>query len=188
MLYHIVAMAKNRVIGKDNRLPWHFPEDLKHFKRRTTGQTVIMGRKTYDSIGKPLPNRENFVLTRNAEIATPPPGARNDVIAREQSDRSNLRFFNSIGDALGAFKTPDAYIIGGAQLFEQTMAMVDGIYLTRIDQDFEGDTHYPEIPEIFEEVEIERLQENPQIDVVYYERKPDDALKSSGEAGVKIND
>ena len=82
MLYHIVAMANNRVIGKGNKLPWHFSSDMKHFKQRTMGSTVIMGRKTYESIGKPLPGRENFVLSRKP-----------DVMAREQGDRSNPRFF-----------------------------------------------------------------------------------------------
>jgi dihydrofolate reductase len=154
MLYHIVAMARNRAIGKDNKLPWHFPSDLKHFKRRTTGSTVIMGRKTYDSIGKPLPNRENFVLSRT-----------------KYPDAEHLRFFTSLEEALKNVKTPDAYIIGGAELFQQTMNKVDGIYLTRIDADFEGDTFYPEIPENFEEIEIEHLQDNPTIEVVLYHRK-----------------
>lgn len=157
MLYHIVAMAKNRAIGKDNRLPWHFPEDMKHFKTRTTGSTVIMGRKTYESIGKPLPNRENFVLSRT----------------QSGSPQEHLRFFNSLESALDAIQTDDAYIIGGAELYEQTMLLdIDGIYLTRIDKDYDGDAFYPEIPDTFEEVEIECLREkDPKIEVVFYERK-----------------
>ena len=154
MLYHIVAMAKNRAIGKDNKLPWHFPADLKHFKRRTTGSTVIMGRKTYESIGKPLPNRENFVLSRSPQPA-----------------QEHLRFFTSLDEALKNVKTENAFIIGGADLFQQTIERVDGIYLTRIDADYEGDAFYPEIPESFEEIEIERLQDNPKIEVVFYQRK-----------------
>ncbi len=156
MLYHIVAMARNRAIGKDNRLPWHFPEDMQHFKRRTTGSTVIMGRKTYESIGKPLPNRENFVISRT-----------------KREDAPHLRFFDSIESALDAIQTDDAYIIGGSELYRQTLLLdIDGIYLTRIDKDYEGDTFYPEIPDDFEEVEIESLREkDPKIEVVFYERK-----------------
>src|SRR5689334_1728012 len=127
MIYQIVAMARNRVIGKDNRLPWHFPADLKHFKRRTMGQTILMGRKTYDSIGKPLPGRENFVISRT-----------------QSKNSDHLQFFDSIDKALAAVRTQDAYIIGGAEIFNQTLDRIDGIYLTRIDQDFEGDAHYPE--------------------------------------------
>lgn len=157
MLYHIVAMARNRAIGKDNRLPWHFPEDMKYFKQRTTGSTVIMGRKTYESIGKPLPNRENFVLSRS----------------QWGSPQEHLRFFNSLENALDAVQTDDAYIIGGAELYAQTLVLdIDGIYLTRIDRDYEGDAFYPEIPDTFEEVEIEVLRDkDPKIEVVFYERK-----------------
>jgi dihydrofolate reductase len=154
MLYHIVAMAKNRVIGKDNKLPWHFPADLKHFKQRTLGSTVIMGRKTYESIGKPLPGRDNFVLSKKPPLSGAGP-----------------RYFSSLEEALKQVKTKDAFIIGGAEIFRQTMDKVDGIYLTRIDAEFEGDTFYPEIPDSFEEVEIESLQENPKIEAVLYQKR-----------------
>ena len=153
-LFHVVAMAKNRVIGKDNKLPWHFPEDLKYFKNLTTGSTVIMGRKTYESIGRPLPNRENFVLSSR-------PGPEGPV-----------RFFTSLEEAVGNIKTEKAFIIGGGQLYSQTINEVDGIYLTRIGADYEGDAFYPEIPENFEEVEVVGLREsNPRIQAVFYERK-----------------
>jgi dihydrofolate reductase len=154
MLYHIVAMARNRVIGKDNKLPWHFSEDLKHFKRRTLGSTVIMGRKTYESIGKPLPGRENFVLSR-----------------KPQQSQEHLQFFTSFEAAVKNVKTNDAFVIGGEEIFRQTLDKMDGIYLTRIDADFEGDTFYPEVPDSFEEIEIEKLQDNPSIEVVFYEKK-----------------
>ncbi len=154
MIFHVVAMARNRTIGKDNKLPWHFSADLKHFKALTTGSTVIMGRKTYDSIGKPLPNRENFVLSRK-QSGSPAP---------------HLHFFNSIETAIKNVQTEKAFIIGGAELYKQTMDLVDGIYLTRIDADYAGDAFYPEIPERFEEVEIEKLQDDPKIEVVFYEK------------------
>lgn len=153
-LYHVVAVAgKKRVIGKDNKLPWHFPEDLKFFKNLTTGSTVIMGRKTYESIGRPLPNRENFVLSRSLKPEGP------------------VRFFNSLEEAVGNVKTEKAFIIGGAELYAQTIREMDGIYLTRIDADYEGDAFYPEIPTEFEEIEVIGLREkDPVIQAVFYRR------------------
>lgn len=157
MLYHIVAVAKNGVIGKDNKLPWHFPEELQNFKKLTMGSTLIMGRKTYDSIGRPLPGRENFVLSRT----------------QSGSPQEHLCYFGSLEDALDAVQTDDAFIIGGAELYRQTILLdIDGIYLTRIDREYEGDAHYPEIPDTFEEVEIEVLRDkDPHIEMVFYERK-----------------
>ena len=152
-LYHVVAMAKNRVIGKDNKLPWHFPEDLKFFKQLTTGNTIIMGRKTYESIGRPLSNRTNFVLSRTAKNY---PGAQT---------------FHSLDEAVRSAKTKKVFIIGGAELYKQTIEKVDGIYLTRIGIDFEDNAHYPEIPDSFAEIEIHGLREaDPKIEVVYYEK------------------
>ncbi|MBI3307433.1 MAG: dihydrofolate reductase [Candidatus Omnitrophica bacterium] len=170
-LYHVVAMAKNRVIGKDNKLPWHFSSDLKHFKQLTTGSTVIMGRKTFESIGKPLAGRENIVLSRNSGIALSALPPRNDndaVIASERSERSNLIFCTSLEEALKKVRTFQAYIIGGGKIYQQTMDKVDGIYLTVIDQDFEGDAFYPEIPAYFKEKSKTFLQENPKIEVLFY--------------------
>jgi len=153
-IYHIVATAKNRVIGKDNKLPWHFSEDLRYFKKLTTGSTVIMGRKTFESIGRPLPNRENF------------------IISRTMTEREGARCFNSIGNAIGAVQTENAFIIGGAEIYKNTINNVDGIYLTRIDADYEGDAFYPQVPDSFEEVEIQCLRESdPRIEAVFYERR-----------------
>ncbi len=165
MFYHIVAMARNRVIGKDNKLPWHFPADLKNFRTLTTGSTVIMGRKTYESIGKPLPNRENFVLTRDAKHQA------KMILEAELKMHSNVQFFTSFQQALDHVKTGNAFVIGGAEIYKQTIHQMDGIYLTRIDADYEGDAYYPEIPELFDEIEIQELQENPKIEVVIYEKK-----------------
>ena len=151
MFYHVVAMAENRVIGKDNRLPWHFLSDLKHFKQLTMGNTILIGRKTFESIGKPLPGRENFVLSR------------------KKTGDGNVKFFGSFEDALKNVSTPNCYIIGGASLYQQSMALVDGIYLTKIHALYEGDTFYPEIPPYFEEKSKETLQENPKIEVIFYE-------------------
>jgi len=152
-LFHIVAMSRNRVIGKDNKLPWHFSSDLKYFKARTLGSTVIMGRKTYESIGKPLPGRENFVLTRHPKRS-----------------EGSLHFFSSIDEAIKNVKTEQAFIIGGAAIYGQTLDKIDGIYLTQIDADYQGDAHYSEIPVNFQEKTRELLQDNPKIEVISYER------------------
>ena len=151
-LYHVVAMAKNRVIGKDNKLPWHFSADLKHFKQLTTGSTVIMGRKTFESIGKPLPNRENIILSRSGFKA--PEG---------------VKVFKELKDALKNIQSEKVFIIGGAEIFEQTMAQIDGIYLTQIDSEYSGDVFYPEIPVSFKEKSRTLLQEDPKIEVVFYQ-------------------
>ena len=146
-------MAANRVIGRDNKLPWHFKSDLVNFKKLTMGGTVLMGRKTYESIGRPLPGRENVVLSR-----TP------------RADREGVRFFTSLEAALAEIRTDKCFIIGGGDLFHRTIARVDGIYLTRIEASYEGDTYYPEIPAEFKETSSTRLQENPVLDFVVWER------------------
>lgn len=155
MLYHIVAVANNRVIGTGNKLPWHFPMDLKHFKATTTGQTVIMGLKTFESLGcKPLPGRVNFVLDRSG--GNPHPGQT---------------YFTSLDDALRNVKTEHAFIIGGAELYRTSIDRVDGIYLTRIHADFNGDVFYPEIPPAFSEKKRLKLQDSPLLEVIYYEKE-----------------
>ena len=154
-LYHLVAVAKNGVIGKDNRLPWHLPADLKLFKKRTMGSTVIMGRRTFQSIGKPLEGRENFVISRTL-----------------RAGGEHLQSFDSVEKAVQAVKTKEAYIIGGEEIFKQTLHLIDGIYLTRIDKEYEGDAFYPGIPDHFEEVEVEEIQAaDPRVEIVYYEKK-----------------
>ena len=152
MIYHVVAMAKNRVIGKNNRLPWHFSADLKHFKQLTMGSTILMGRKTFESIGKPLPGRENFIVSR-----TP------------KENKDHVRFFNSFEGALKNICTENCYVIGGAEVFKETMNQIDGIYLTSIEESYEGDVFYPEIPPHFKEKSREKLQDNPKIEVIFYE-------------------
>lgn len=155
MLYHIVAVANNRVIGKGNQLPWHFSKDLRHFKKMTTGQTVIMGLKTFESLGcKALPHRTNFILDRSG--ARPYPGQA---------------FFASLEEALKNIRTERAFIIGGAELYRTTINRVDGIYLTRIHADYDGDVFYPEIPAAFKEKSRTQLQDNPLLEVVYYEKE-----------------
>jgi len=124
----IVAMAKNRVIGKDNDMPWHLPADLKHFRKVTTGKPIIMGRKTYESIGRPLPKRHNIIISRNSDYKVD--GC--DVVS-------------SLDEAVTiAGEVEELFIIGGGFLYNQTIDQVDKLYLTFIDLDVEGDTFFPE--------------------------------------------
>ena len=205
-LYHIVAMAENRVIGKDGKLPWHFSEDLKRFKRLTMGSTIIMGRKTFESIGsKPLPGRENFVVSRSKpiralnttvtarseafphpslraegeaisgpEIASP--SARNDDATGVSSGtlknqgEEHVHFFESIEEAIKAVRTDKVFIIGGAEIFRQTIDLVDGIYLTLVKAHYDGDAFYPEIPKRFREKERTAAPENPKLEYLTYEK------------------
>jgi dihydrofolate reductase len=166
-LYHIVGMAENRVIGKDNRLPWHFSADLKNFKALTLGQTLIMGRKTYESIGKPLPGRANFVLTRSAVTV-----CQQEVVHRELSAGTEIRFFSSFDQALQSVKTPIAFIMGGAELYAQTLERIDGIYLTRIPGSYEGDAYYPEIPARLSVQNRSFLPGDDRLELIFYAPTP----------------
>lgn len=121
-------MAENRVIGVNNALPWRLPEDLKYFRRLTTGHHVIMGRRNYESIGKPLPERTNIVVTHNPDYAAP-----------------GCHVVHSIIDALQLAKDDtEVFIIGGAQLYRQTLDRADRMYLTLIHADITGDVLFPE--------------------------------------------
>jgi dihydrofolate reductase len=125
----IVAMDAQRGIGIDNRLPWHLPEDLAHFKRLTSGHPIIMGRKTFDSIGRPLPNRRNIVITRN-------PDWRQDGVEAVLSLPAAIAL---AGDAT-------AFIIGGAQIFAESMDLAERMVVTEIAHTFKCDTFYPPLP------------------------------------------
>ncbi len=127
----VVAMAANRVIGKDNCLPWHLPADLKHFKQLTLGKPVVMGRKTYESIGRPLPERTNIVVTRDRDYAAP-----GCVVVHS---------LEAALEAAGA--SAEVMVIGGAGLYRQILPLTDTIHLTRVQAEFEGDTVFPELNE-----------------------------------------
>ncbi len=129
MISIIVAVAENNVIGKDNSLIWHLPRDLKHFKETTSGHYIIMGRKTFESNGKPLPNRTNVIITRDKNFK-----AEGCIVV------------HSFEDALKESKSDsEAFIIGGGVIYEMAMPLTDRIYLTKIHHSFEGDTYFPEI-------------------------------------------
>jgi dihydrofolate reductase len=131
MISFIVAADENNLIGKNNQLPWHLPDDMKYFKNQTWGMTVIMGRKSLESLGKPLQGRKNIVVTRNRDWK--PDGAE---------------VAHSIDEAIEKAKGTGAkeiFIIGGAEIFKAAMPVADRIYLTRIHHRFEGDVYFPEV-------------------------------------------
>ncbi|KAB0547105.1 dihydrofolate reductase [Pseudomonas argentinensis] len=140
----IAALAENRVIGRDNQLPWHLPADLKHFKAKTLGKPIIMGRKTWDSLGRPLPGRLNLVVSRQvglqlegAEVFATLDAAREraEAWAREQG-------------------VDEVMLIGGAQLYEQALPIADRLYLTRVALQPEGDAWFP----AFDEAQWQRVE------------------------------
>lgn len=143
MLSLIVAMDKNNVIGKDNEMPWYLPNDLKHFKETTLGHTMIMGRKTFDSIGRVLPGRKTIVLTRS-----------------KQTFPEEVDVIHSIEEIHALQKTNEAdelFVIGGGELFKEMLPYADKLYVTVIDEAFDGDVYFPEIdPMIWEEISREK--------------------------------
>ena len=139
MITLVVAMGMNREIGVDNQLPWHLPKDLKHFKEITSGHPIIMGRKTYESIGKPLPNRTNIVVSR-----------KNDWF------EEGILIVGSLKEAIKFAKKLDEniFIIGGGNIFEQTMDIADKLEVTEIKTTIEADTFFPKIdPKIWTKTE-----------------------------------
>ena len=124
----IAAMDKNRVIGKDGKLPWHMPKDMKFFRDTTKGKTVIMGRKTYESIGRPMPNRINIIITRDNDYKV-----------------EGCIVVHSIDEALkAAGNVEEVMVIGGSQIYKEFLPKANRIYLTKIDAEVEGDTYFPE--------------------------------------------
>lgn len=156
----VAAIAKNRVIGKNNRLPWRLPRDMQHFREVTTGKPVIMGRKTFESIGKALPGRKNIILTRDSNFR-----AEGCVVV------------HSVEEALAAAEgTQEIMVIGGAEIYKAFLPRAERMYLTEIHADFEGDTYFPEYdPDEWQEKERQDFPadtENPyQYSFVVFERK-----------------
>ena len=162
MISIIVAKARNGIIGKDNRLIWHLPKDLQYFKKKTAGHAVVMGRKTLESLPFKLPDREHWVLTRDAHYVPPFEGVRifrstEEVTAAAEGERT-------------------VYVIGGAEIYAQCMDIADELLITEIHQEFEGDVSFPDIDEtIFEETERECVEADEvhpwAFDFVRYERR-----------------
>jgi dihydrofolate reductase len=130
----IAAMSKNRVIGKNNDLPWRLPDDMKYFQKTTKGHVVIMGRKNFDSLPanfKPLPNRTNVILTRNKDLVV-----------------EGCEIFTELTEAINFAKDckeEELFIIGGGEVYKQSLHLADRIYLTRINHEIEGDTYFPKL-------------------------------------------
>lgn len=125
----IVAMTEERVIGNQNQLPWHISEDLKRFKQLTMGKTVIMGRKTFESIGKPLPGRTNVVISRNRSFQAP-----------------GVKTASDLESALSVHREEDeVFVIGGSSLYETALPKADRIYLTMVHKGYDGDVHFPDV-------------------------------------------
>src|SRR5215204_5513926 len=127
----LVAASENHVIGKDNKLPWHLPNDLKYFKNLTWGMPILMGRKTFESIGKALPGRKSIVITRN-----------------NNWQHEGVEVVHSIEEAIKkaeSFGVKEIFVIGGAEIFNTSLPKADRIYLTRIHHNFDGDAHFPQV-------------------------------------------
>ena len=141
MLSIVVAISENNVIGKNNKLLWHIPEDMKRFKELTTGHTIIMGRKTFESIGKVLPDRRHIILTRDSEYVV---------------NNENVDIVNDINE-LDSYidETEENFIIGGAIIYNQLIKRADKVYMTKIHKVFDGDAYFPKLSET-EWKEVER--------------------------------
>lgn len=139
MLSIIVAIARNNVIGKDNKLIWHLPEDLKRFKEITTGKTIIMGKNTFISLGRVLPNRKHIVLTKDKEY---------------KIDNKQVEIAHGIEDIKKYIEdSEEHFVIGGATIYKLLMNYANKMYVTKINQEFNGDTYFPEIGEEWKKVE-----------------------------------
>ncbi len=162
MLSIIVAKAKNNIIGKDNKLIWHLPEDLKRFKELTTGHTIIMGRKTFESLGKVLPNRKHIVFTQNPNF--------------EIKDE-NVQVVHSMLEIQEYIENEEEnFVIGGSMIYNLLMPYVTKMYITEINAEFEGDSFFPKIDtELWEETSRQKgkrdEKNNLDYDFVIYEKK-----------------
>ena len=154
MITLIAACSENRVIGKDGTLIWHIPEDLKRFKKLTLGNPIVMGRKTYESIGKPLPGRTNIILTRDKNFKA-----------------ENCLVYNKISDVLEIFEKNNIFVIGGGEIYKQFLDRADRIELTLIHKNFDGDTYFPQIGNDWEVIECQKSNfENIEVDYISYKK------------------
>jgi dihydrofolate reductase len=147
----IAAMSLNRVIGSGNKIPWHLPGDFRWFKQMTTGQTIVMGRKTFDSIGRALPNRKTIVISRGGFAH---PGVTT------VSDLQKLDTNAEPGEI---------FICGGAQLYAQTLSLCSDLYLTLVKREVEGDTFFPAFEDQFEQIKV--IAENPEFSILHYRNR-----------------
>lgn len=155
MLSIIVAKAKNNIIGKENQLIWHLPADLKHFKEITSGHTIIMGRKTFESLGRILPNRKHIVFSQNPDFKV------ND---------ENVQIVHSMLEIQQYIESEEEnFVIGGAMIYNLLMPHVTKMYVTEIEEEFEGDAFFPRVnPEIWEETSREKGIKDEKNNLDYY--------------------
>lgn len=148
----IVAMASNRVIGINGQMPWHLSADLKKFKQITMGHPILMGRKTYQSIGRPLPGRRNIVISRNPDYQV-----------------AGCEVFTDINAAIASCSgAEELFVIGGAGFYETMLPKADFLYLTEIHQDFSGDTYFPEInAQEWQEIERQDIENDDSVNFTY---------------------
>ena len=148
----IVAMATNRTIGINNQMPWHLSADLKKFKKITMGQPIIMGRKTFESIGRPLPGRQNIIISHNPDY-----------------QQQGCLVFNDLDSALqSCAESDEVFVIGGATLYAATLIRADRLYITEIQRTFDGDTCFPEIEQDhWREVAREDINDDNSVDFNY---------------------
>ena len=149
MISIIAAMAKNRVIGSKGKLPWHIPEDMTHFRELTTGGTVIMGRRTYEEIGHPLPDRLNIVVSRSRSFCGERLMTARDLDQAISLARSYSRQQESYADI---------FLCGGESIYREGLPLADRIFLTELDNEYEGDVFFPGIPEEFTLAECSRCE------------------------------
>ena len=149
----IVAMTPGRIIGRDNNLPWHFPEDLRFFKRTTRDHPVVMGRKTFESIGRPLPDRQNIVITRDSSWS-----AAGVEVIHSREDLAEIELCDQ-----------RVFIIGGAEIYSLFLADLDELFVSWVYQSYEGDTTFPEFENQFEGFTL--LERHPEFEVRLYSRQ-----------------
>lgn len=147
----IAAMSLNRVIGSGNKIPWHLPEDFKWFKQLTTGNVIVMGRKTFESIGKPLPNRETIILSRS------------------QFSYPGVRTVSDLSEIDLARESREVFICGGAQVYAQALPMCSDLYLTLVKREVDGDAFFPEFESGFELAE--EIRDTAEFKILQYRRK-----------------
>ena len=148
----IAAMSLNRVIGAGNKIPWHLPDDFKWFKQLTTGNVIVMGRKTFESIGKPLPNRETIILSRS------------------QFSFPGVRTIKDLSEIDLKIETREVFICGGAQVYAQALPLCSDLYLTLVKREVEGDAFFPAFEDRFELVE--EIRDTPEFKILHY-RQPE---------------
>jgi dihydrofolate reductase len=147
----IAAMSQNRVIGNGNKIPWHIPDDFKWFKKMTSGNVVVMGRKTFESIGKPLPNRETIILSRSG-FAYP-----------------GIRTVKSLSDIHPETESREVFICGGSQIYQQVLPDCSDLYLTLVKKTVEGDAFFPEFENSFELAGM--ILNTPEFKILHYRNR-----------------